>query len=127
MLIEVSRGLAHCFRRAGKGRSACPRLRARTALLHLAYRLYDGESDDESSLVAPYIWRARLTVERCNGIRCSLTKNALPVGFIRARSLSHAPMARSSSQLDLDQIKPEASGCSSVTRALPFFVTVNAL
>ena len=40
---------------------------------------------------------SRLTVDRCNGLRCSLTKNALPVGFIRARSFSHALMARSSS------------------------------
>jgi hypothetical protein len=31
------------------------------------------------------------------GFRCSLTKNTVPVGFIRARSFSHAPMARSSS------------------------------
>jgi len=46
---------------------------------------------------ALYFRMARLTVDRCNGFRCSLTKNVLPVGFIRARSFSHAPMARSSS------------------------------
>ena len=34
-------------------------------------------------------------VERCNDFRCSLTKNALPVGFMRARSLSHARTTRS--------------------------------
>jgi hypothetical protein len=26
--------------------------------------------------------KARLTVERCKGLRCSLTKNVLPAGFI---------------------------------------------
>ena len=41
--------------------------------------------------------KARLTVDRCNGLRCSLTKNVLPVGFIRARSFSHALMALNSS------------------------------
>ncbi len=46
---------------------------------------------------ALYFCRARLTVDRCNGLRCSLTKNVLPAGFIRARSFSHAPTARSSS------------------------------
>ncbi len=39
----------------------------------------------------------RLTVERCNGFRCSLANNVLPIGFVRAPSLSHALMARSSS------------------------------
>jgi hypothetical protein len=39
-----------------------------------------------------------LTVERCNGFRCSLINNVLTEegGFIRARSLSHALMALSS-------------------------------
>ena len=41
--------------------------------------------------------RSRLTVERCNGLRRSLTKNLLQLGFIRARCLSHASMALSSS------------------------------
>jgi Phage integrase family len=36
-------------------------------------------------------------VERCSGLRCSLTKNVLPALFIRARSFSHAFMASSSS------------------------------
>src|SRR5271166_4384535 len=40
---------------------------------------------------------SKLTVDRCNCLRCSLTKNALPIGFIRARSLSHALIALSSS------------------------------
>jgi hypothetical protein len=30
---------------------------------------------------ALYFRSARLTVDRCNGLRCSLTKNVLPVGF----------------------------------------------
>src|SRR5271166_6647004 len=46
---------------------------------------------------ALYFRRARFTVERCNGFRCSLTKNVLPVGFIRARSFNHEPTALSSS------------------------------
>src|SRR5271166_2203116 len=45
-----------------------------------------------------YVRSSKLTVDRCNGLRCSLTKNALPVGFIRARSFSHALIARSSSR-----------------------------
>ena len=44
---------------------------------------------------APYFCKSKFTVDRCNGFRCSLTKNALPVGFIRARSFSHALTARS--------------------------------
>src|SRR5271157_87945 len=40
---------------------------------------------------------SKLTVDRCNCLCCSLTKNALPIGFIRARSLSHALIALSSS------------------------------
>jgi hypothetical protein len=46
--------------------------------------------------------RASLTVQRCNGFRCSLTKNILPSGFSQARSLSHAPTAHSS---------PPRNGC----------------
>src|SRR5271169_1212860 len=46
---------------------------------------------------ALYFRKSKLTVERCNGLRCSLTKNALPVGFILARSFSHALTALSSS------------------------------
>src|SRR5205823_5498907 len=46
---------------------------------------------------APYLRSARLTVERCNGVRCSLTKNVLPADFIRARSFNQAPIALSSS------------------------------
>jgi hypothetical protein len=38
-----------------------------------------------------------LTVARCIGLRCSLTKNALPVGFMRARFFNQAAIARSSS------------------------------
>jgi hypothetical protein len=41
--------------------------------------------------------KARLTVERCNGLRCWLTKKLLPPGLSRERSFSHAPIARSSS------------------------------
>jgi hypothetical protein len=40
---------------------------------------------------------SKLTVERCKGLRCSLTKKVLPVGFMRARCLSHALIALSSS------------------------------
>jgi hypothetical protein len=36
-------------------------------------------------------------LDRCNGLRCSLRKNALRVGFILARSCSHALTALSSS------------------------------
>jgi hypothetical protein len=39
----------------------------------------------------------RLTLDRCNGFRCSLANNVLSIGFVRAPSLSHALMARSSS------------------------------
>ena len=46
---------------------------------------------------ALYFRKSKLTVERCNGLRCSLTKNALPVDFILARSFSHALTALSSS------------------------------
>ena len=46
---------------------------------------------------ALYFRKSKLTVERCNGLRCSLTKNALPVGFILPRSFSHALTALSSS------------------------------
>ena len=31
--------------------------------------------------------QGKLTVDRCNGLRCSLTKNALPVGCFRSLSL----------------------------------------
>jgi hypothetical protein len=41
--------------------------------------------------------KSKLTVERCNGLRCSLTNNALRIGFILARSFSHALTALSSS------------------------------
>src|SRR5208337_994858 len=44
-----------------------------------------------------YVCMSKLTVDRCNCLCCSLTKNALPIGFIRARSLSHALIALSSS------------------------------
>jgi len=44
-----------------------------------------------------YVFKRRLTVDRCKGRRCSLTKKLLPAGFIRARSFSQAPIARSSS------------------------------
>jgi hypothetical protein len=40
---------------------------------------------------------AKFTVAQCNGVRCSLTKKLLPVGFIWARCLSYAPMALSPS------------------------------
>ena len=36
-------------------------------------------------------------VERCNGFRCSLTKNAVPVTFMRARSFNQNLIARNSS------------------------------
>jgi hypothetical protein len=42
---------------------------------------------------------ARLTVERCNSFRCSLTKNVLPIGFIRARCFSQAATATARSPL----------------------------
>ena len=56
-----------------------------------------GRASKGREAAALYFRRARFTVDRCNGCRCSLTKNALPVGFIRARSFSHALTARSSS------------------------------
>src|SRR5271165_4396805 len=40
---------------------------------------------------------SKFTLDRCICLRCSLTKNALVIGFIRARSFSHALTARSSS------------------------------
>jgi hypothetical protein len=72
--------------------------------------------------------KIRLTVERCKGFRCSLTKNVLPAGFIRARCLSHAPMALSSSgrngcvvenpcfNLTMCRTLPFVSTCSSFNR-----------
>jgi hypothetical protein len=44
-----------------------------------------------------YFRTARLTVDRCSGVRCSLTKKLLPVGFMRARCFSQAAIALSSS------------------------------
>src|ERR1700733_1860664 len=56
------------------------------------------KGDGEGGHLAPYFFNARLMVERCNGVRCSLMKNASPCGFMRARSVSHALIARSSSR-----------------------------
>jgi hypothetical protein len=39
----------------------------------------------QRSTAALYFRKSKLTVERCNGLRCSLAKNALPVGFTLAR------------------------------------------
>jgi hypothetical protein len=50
-----------------------------------------------SAAALPYLSKRKLTVERCNGRRCSLIKNVVPSGFIRARSFNHMPIARSSS------------------------------
>jgi hypothetical protein len=74
-----------------------PRIRALVGqgeAASVAQHMRMGEQGREAA--ALYFRRARLTVDRCNGFRCSLTKNALPVGFMRARSLSHArpPAAR---------------------------------
>jgi len=44
-----------------------------------------------------YFFSTRLTVDRCKGVRCSLTKRRLPSGFILARAASHALIARGSS------------------------------
>ena len=62
-----------------------------------AWRSMCGWASKGREAAALYFRRARFTVDRCNGCRCSLTKNALPVGFILARSFSHALTARSSS------------------------------
>ena len=64
-----------------------------------AWRSMWGWASRGSEAAALYFRRARLTVDRCNGFRCSLTKNVLPVGFIRARSFSHALTALSSSRV----------------------------
>jgi hypothetical protein len=43
------------------------------------------------------VLEGHIEVERCRGLRHWLTKKLLPFGLSRARSLSHTPIARSSS------------------------------
>ena len=64
-----------------------------------AWRSIWGWASRGREAAALYVRKRRLTVERCNGFRCSLIK-IVPTeegGFIRARSLSHALMVLSSS------------------------------
>src|SRR5438105_4951760 len=62
-----------------------------------AWRSMWGWAEKGRAAALLHAFTIRLTVERCKGLRCSLTKNVLPVGSIRARCLSHAPMAFNSS------------------------------
>ena len=57
---------------------------------------------DSREAAALYFRKSKLTVERCNGLRCSLTKKLLPVGFIRARQPSISVMF---SKTDLAEIE----------------------
>ena len=50
-----------------------------------AWRIMWGWASRGREAAALYFRSARLTVERCKGLRCSLTKTVLPVGFIGAR------------------------------------------
>src|SRR5208282_163533 len=45
----------------------------------------------------PYLRMVSHAVRRLRGLQCRLTKKALPVGFMAARSASHALITRSSS------------------------------
>ena len=86
-----------------------------------AWRSMCGWASKGREAAALYFRRARFTVDRCNGCRCSLTKNVLPVGFIRARSWSHALTARSSSPRKGCVVdKPLKTRAAVVGQILPF-------
>ena len=62
-----------------------------------AWRSMCGWAEKGRAAALLQVSKIRLTVERFNGLRCSLTKNALQFGSIRARCFNHAPIAFSSS------------------------------
>jgi hypothetical protein len=93
-----------------------------------AWRSMWGWAENGRDAALLHVFRSRLTVERCKGLRCSLTKNVLQFGCIRARCLSYAPIAFSSSphkgfvvenpsfNLAMCKTLPLVSTCSSFKR-----------